>query len=73
MLLMIINISDVCLTFIVVYHGSTSYQLILFSICSAEMSRDLAGEIEKLLKSGNAHIKKKVSHYYLKLCFYVLN
>eukprot|EP00795_Rhopilema_esculentum_P001181 gene1181-15541_t len=29
------------------------------SICSAEMSRDLAGEIEKLLKGANAHVKKK--------------
>ena len=61
------------LTSIVVYHYSTSYQLILFSICSAEMSRDLAGEIEKLLKSGNAHIKKKVSHSYFKMPLLVLN
>ena len=35
--------------------------MLFCSICSAEMSRDLAGEIEKLLKSGNAHVKKKVS------------
>ena len=33
----------------------------LGSICSEEMSRDLSGEVEKLLKSSNPYIVRKVS------------
>lgn len=33
----------------------------LGAICSPEMSRDLAGEVERLMKSSNTYIKKKAT------------
>lgn len=33
----------------------------LGAICSPEMCRDLAGEIERLMKSSNTYIKKKAT------------
>jgi AP-1 complex subunit gamma-1 len=35
----------------------------LGNICSAEMARDLAGEVEKLLGSNNSYIRKKVATF----------
>jgi AP-1 complex subunit gamma-1 len=39
----------------------------LGSICSPEMSRDLGGEVERLMKSSNPYLKKKVTLNYRKL------
>jgi len=41
------------------------------AICSAEMSRDLAGEVEKLLKSSNAYIKKKVRNALFNIYYFI--
>ena len=40
---------------------SLSLSLSLSSICSEGMSRDLSGEVEKLLKSSNPYVVRKVS------------
>jgi len=39
----------------------------LGTICSPEMSRDLGGEVEKLMKSSNPYIKKKVKQIFVRL------
>jgi AP-1 complex subunit gamma-1 len=36
----------------------------LGTICSPEMSRDLGGEVEKLMKSSNPYLKKKVNRIF---------
>jgi AP-1 complex subunit gamma-1 len=41
----------------------------LGAICSPEMSRDLGGEVEKLMKSSNPYLKKKVKKNELILVF----
>ena len=33
----------------------------LGSICSAEMARDVAGEVEGLLSHGNSYVRKKAA------------
>ena len=42
----------------------------LGEICSPEMCRDLVGEIERLLKSNNSYLRKKV-HFYVTFFFIV--
>ena len=34
----------------------------LGNVCSTEMARDLAGDVEKLIKTATAYIKKKVNY-----------
>ena len=45
-------------TAVLVFHVCTF--ILCCSICSEEMSRDLSGEVEKLLKSSNPYIVRKV-------------
>jgi len=54
----------VCMCVLDIYSFGTFVVCLLFffcSICSEEMSRDLSGEVEKLLKSSNPYIVRKVS------------
>lgn len=46
----------ICISVVLLFFGS---------ICSQEMSRDLAGEVEKLLKSSNSYLRKKVISFIL--------